>query len=425
MLLLIGISGCQNLVGFGSWGLGQQESKPLLETVESHRFLLGSDTQIVGELVSVYSRGTDTLPDIGRHFGLGFNDIIDANSEIDIWLPKAGSRVVLPLQFVLPDAERNGIVLNLPNMRLFHFVRTADGRNVEVLTYPVGIGREGWSTPVGKSRIVEKRANPTWTVPESIRREHAADGDPLPRVVKAGPENPLGQYAMRLSLPSYLIHGTNKPYGVGMRISHGCVRLYPENIEPLFKSVKVGTPVNIVNQPYLLGWRGGMLYLEAHKPLETRAADLKALRTELDQKIAEAIGKTQASVDLDKIDKILRQANGIPTPILEHSPRLRRLLKEATVIRHPRSFYGAPQTPPLQAGNWSAVAGTFRSKSDAEKLARVLQHQGPSIPSRVHAAGGGYQVILGPFMSEKEADLTRRRLSREFALDISLIRPTL
>jgi L,D-transpeptidase ErfK/SrfK len=161
-----------------------------------------------------------------------------------------------------------GIILNVPEMRLYYYPPRVKGKPQEVITYPLGVGREGWKTPYLKTKIIEKKANPNWYPPESIRKEHEAAGDPLPKIVKAGPDNPLGAFAMRLGNPDYLIHGTNKPYGVGMRVSHGCIRLYPEDIEALFAEVSLKTPVNIINQPYKVGVKDNVIYIEAHPFLD-------------------------------------------------------------------------------------------------------------------------------------------------------------
>ena len=176
--------------------------------------------------------------------------------------------LMLPTQFLLPDLPRQGIVLNIASKRLFYFPAPADGEPQRVLTYPIGIGRVGWETPLGAASVISKARNPQWWVPSSVRAEHAEMGDPLPAVVPPGPDNPLGTRVLKLDMPGYLIHGTNQPYGVGMRVSHGCVRLYPENIEFLYELVDVGEPVMIINEPYLVGRQNGQLYFEAHAPLE-------------------------------------------------------------------------------------------------------------------------------------------------------------
>lgn len=427
LFLLNLISACQSFAP-SAWDYRRvepEEPEPTVNQAESHRFSIDSEVQMVGRPITLYSRPGDTLPDIARHFGLGYSDITDANPDIEPWVPHAGSRITIPLQFILPDSPRKGIVVNLPNMRLFYYPKSGKKETFEVITYPIGVGREGWSTPTGKAHITAKQANPTWTVPASILREHRENGDPLPRVVKAGPDNPLGLYALRLSFPSYLIHGTNKPYGVGMRISHGCMRLYPENIEPLFENVSVGTPVRIVKQPYLIAWHRNMLYLEAHRPLESDAKSLAKFKKNLLRKLSAEARKTATPIDYDKVERVLEQANGIPTPILKHSRPLDQILADADIIRHPPRFYGTPDVPPIRSGDWTATAGTFQVRSEAETLARMFVHQGPSIPSRVQESARGFQVILGPFNDREEADLTKKRIYREFEIDVTLIEPTI
>ena len=232
--------------------------------IVSNRFELVDGSDVVGELQVIVARDEDTFLDIARAYDLGFDELEDANPGVDAWLPGAGTRIVLPTEFVLPDVPREGIVLNVGTKRLFYYPKPVKGQPRVVITHPVGIGREGWQTPIGTTKVVAKNKDPVWTVPASIRREHAAEGNPLPARVGPGPDNPLGAYAMRLGFPSYLIHGTNKPDGIGMRVSHGCVQLFPEDIESLFAQVPVGTPVRIINEPQLLGWRGDNLYLEVH-----------------------------------------------------------------------------------------------------------------------------------------------------------------
>ncbi|WP_438971716.1 L,D-transpeptidase family protein, partial [Methylophaga sp.] len=245
-----------------SIAVGLTLSAPLAATTYE---ITEPDSSVVGHNMVIYSRAEDTLLDIGRQFDLGYRDITDANPDVDAWLPGGGTRVVLPTRFILPDAERDGIVINIAEMRLYYYPKASrDGRQ-QVVTHPIGIGREGWATPLGKARITTKVKNPTWTPPESIRQEHLEKGDPLPRVVPAGPDNPLGTRKMNLSMPGYLLHGTNKPYGVGLRVSHGCIRLFPEDIEHLFEITPLNTGVNIVYQPHKAGLRNGQLYLEAHR----------------------------------------------------------------------------------------------------------------------------------------------------------------
>ena len=306
--------------------------------VPSDRFVLPPEgTDVIGEIQVATAGADDTLLDIARRYDLGYDEIIAANPGVDVWLPGDGTRIVLPTQFVLPDAPREGLVLNLAAMRLFYYPKSEPGVPATVITHPIGIGREGWKTPEGRSRITQKMANPSWTVPASVRREHAANGDPLPPVVPPGPDNPLGEFALRLSLPSYLIHGTNKPYGVGMRVSHGCVRLYPEDIARLFPQVPVGTPVRIVNQPYLAGWRDGLLYLEAHQPLAEDAKRWNGSLESVERVVRTKSGDWTSAVNWDKARETAREIRGIPIPISRGGPDLDDMLARAPQV---------PSTPP-------------------------------------------------------------------------------
>src|SRR5690606_24016016 len=243
--------------------------RPLLDPISRNRFVLETPEQsVVGEPQIVFTRAEDTFSALAREYGLGYDELVEANPGADPWLPGEGTTVLLPTQYVLPDVPRRGIVLNIAAKRLFYFPAQAEGEPVEVLTHPIGIGRVGWETPVGEAKVIGKAVDPVWYVPWSVQQEHKAAGDPLPPIVPPGPDNPLGRHVLQLDLPGYLIHGTNKPAGVGMRVSHGCVRLYPEDIETLYGLAERGTPVTIVNEPFLAGWRDGELYLEMHRPLE-------------------------------------------------------------------------------------------------------------------------------------------------------------
>jgi L,D-transpeptidase ErfK/SrfK len=210
----------------------------------------------------------ETLLDIARRYDIGQNEILLANPDVDRWLPADGSKVILPTRYILPEADRSGLVLNLPEMRLYYFPQPRPGETPVVITHPISVGRMDWNTPLGLTKIVSKQIDPEWRPPKSIKNEHAQDGETLPDVIRAGPDNPLGRYAMRLGIPGYLIHSTNKPYGVGMRVTHGCIRMYPEDIEKVFDDIPVGTPVRIVNQPVKVGWLAGSLFIELHPPLE-------------------------------------------------------------------------------------------------------------------------------------------------------------
>ena len=276
LLPLVALGGCATLDEFLSSIGGEKaeppvplEDRPVLDALNPNSFeLLTPDQSVVGEPQVVFARDTDTLSDLAREYGLGYDEIIAANPGVDPWLPGEGTPVVLPTQYVLPNVAYTGIVLNIATKRLFYFPQAGNGEARYVLTYPIGIGRVGWETPLGKTEVVAKAKDPHWWVPASVRREHAEMGDPLPNVVPPGPDNPLGHRVLKLEMPGYLIHGTNQPYGVGMRVSHGCVRLYPENIEVLYELVAAGEAVAIINEPYQFGRRDGAVYFEAHPPLE-------------------------------------------------------------------------------------------------------------------------------------------------------------
>jgi L,D-transpeptidase ErfK/SrfK len=293
-----------------AWQLGLATA-----SLQADSYVLPANGGVVGWEGVTIARHEDTLADIARTFKVGHTAMRLANPDIDFWLPGAGTRVVLPTRFALPRAERKGIVLNIPEMRLYHFPAARPGEDPVVVTYPVSIGRMDWSTPVGLHRITAKIRNPSWSPPASILREAAAAGEPLPRFIPPGPDNPLGGFALRLDLPSYLIHGTNRPYGVGMRVTHGCIRMYPEDIERLFPEVQVGTPVNIVNQPVKLGWLEDTLFMEVHPPLEedpTSEDELRGLALEL---IEEA--NRERPVDLlgRELLRVLREKRGMPVAI--------------------------------------------------------------------------------------------------------------
>ncbi|MDH3439890.1 MAG: L,D-transpeptidase family protein [Gammaproteobacteria bacterium] len=219
---------------------------------------------------------------------------------------------MLPTQFVLPDVPHEGIILNIASKRLFYFPPVEEGQPQTVLTYPIGIGRVGWQTPLGSSAVISKARDPSWYVPTSVRREHEELGDPLPSVVPPGPDNPLGTRVLKLDIPGYLIHGTNQPYGVGMRVSHGCVRLYPENIELLYDLVAVGESVHIINEPYLAGMKDGQLYFESHTPLEDDEVTVE-------NRLVAALGKVEGlasenalDFDLDRLRTAARENLGVP-----------------------------------------------------------------------------------------------------------------
>ncbi|MDD2659427.1 MAG: L,D-transpeptidase family protein [Methylococcales bacterium] len=430
LLLGILISGCQHLKFFPDLNENlafqeeesRQKTQPLAKTIETHHFQLSGGQNMVGAIAAINTRENDTLSDIARHFGLGFNDISLANPAITPWTPKPGSRVILPLQFVLPDTPHKGIVLNLANMRLFYYPKSQPD---QVFTYPVGIGRQGWSTPLGLTSIVSKKANPTWVVPASIHQEHAEKGDSLPSVVPAGPDNPLGLYAMRLGFPSYLMHGTNKPYGIGMQVSHGCVQLYPEDIEALFKKASVGMPVRIIHQPYLTAWNQDMLYLEANEPLQKWAHDKPRLKKQLLKQLHQISSKKDVSIDWKKVDRIIQRSDGIPTPILAQSPDEAEILANAVQMEHPEQLYQQPVVAELKDSDWSIMVASFDNETKAQELATMLNHQGPIIPARKIQKNDAYHVVAGPFKNKKEAAAAAKRIRMDFEINVKPSKPQL
>lgn len=223
---------------------------------------------VIGEVLEYRPEKGDTFFDLARYFGLGYNELVDANPGVDEWIPGHFEKpVVVPQEFILPNGTYEGIVVNVPEMRLYYYPPAKGGART-VVTFPVGLGREEWKTPTGKFSVREKTVNPTWNIPESIRKERIADKGYSETMIPGGdPQNPLGKYRMRLTLDLYGIHGTNIPWGVGMLVSHGCVRLYPEDIEKLYPMVPLGTSGVFVYQPIKVGMRDGRVFVEVHKDL--------------------------------------------------------------------------------------------------------------------------------------------------------------
>ena len=297
------------------------EDRPLQDPIDSNSFVLTSDEQtVVGEPQIVFAGADDTFSDLARTYGLGYDDIVDANPGVDPWLPGQGTPVLLPTQYVLPNLPKRGVILNIATKRLFYFPQVDEGEQQTVFTYPIGIGRVGWETPLGDTKVIAKARNPSWWVPASVRKEHAEMGDPLPSVVPPGPDNPLGTRVLKLDMPGYLIHGTNQPYGVGMRVSHGCVRLYPENIEFLYTLIDIGESVTIMNEPYQIGRKDGVLYFEAHTPLED---DTVAAEDRLQALLAAQLDANGQALNDHLQQHIVALANspqGVATSIAQYDP---------------------------------------------------------------------------------------------------------
>jgi L,D-transpeptidase ErfK/SrfK len=244
-------------------------------------------TSVIGEVLTYRIQKGDTLMDLARLYSLGYNEMIEANPGIDPWVPQVGATILLPTEWVLPCCEYRGVIVNIPEMRLFYMWRDpSDPTRTLIQTYPVGLGRDDWRTPRGKFKIAGKTRNPQWNIPESIRQEHIREKNDPRRFIPGGaPDNPLGKHRLELTMPLYRIHGTNIPWGVGMQVSHGCIRLYPEDIEHLFPSVPVGAPGEFAYQPVKIGIRDGAVFVQSHADIyghtparyRETAADLERL----------------------------------------------------------------------------------------------------------------------------------------------------
>lgn len=286
----------------------------------THRSEVDAGSDIVGYVQKTVIGKEDTLPDIARRFDVGYEEMLTANPGVDPWLPGVGREVIVPTQFILPAAPHEGVVVNVAAMRIFYYPPHKKGEPQIVYTHPIGIGKVGWATPEGTTKITGRQKDPVWVVPKSVRDEHAEDGERLPAQVPPGPDNPLGQYEFRLGWPSYLIHGTNKPYGVGMRSSHGCMRLYPEDIAVFFDLIPIGTEVTVVNQPYLFGWRDGTLYLQAYTALEAGSPDWsknhrQLLARLLNPKLRRKISDHDDEIDWQRVGDLARAPRAVPVPI--------------------------------------------------------------------------------------------------------------
>ncbi len=289
------------------------------------------DSDIVGEVQVIPAKEEDTLLALGRRHGVGYEEMRRANPDVDVWLPGEGTPVTIPSRFILPAAQREGVVINLAEMRLYYYPGEGQPNAGQVETYPISVGRMDWSTPLGESQITEKTENPYWFPPESILTERAAQGRPLPEAVPPGPDNPLGRHKIRLDIPggAYLIHGTNEPRGIGMRVTHGCIRMFPEDVESLFNRLPSGTRVNIVNQPVKAGWRGNELWVEVHPilPEEAENAFDPLEPPSLEEAVlvvARVLQQGEGRVDHERLAAAVNTADGLPG-VISRDERISRL----------------------------------------------------------------------------------------------------
>jgi L,D-transpeptidase ErfK/SrfK len=337
--------------------------------VATHKFALTGDDDVVGVLQVTTASKTDTLPDIARRFNVGYEEIVRANPGVDPWVPGADRHIVVPTQFVLPNAPREGIVINLAAMRVYYYPKHARGEPQLVYTHPIGVGKVGWQTPEGVTKIVAREKDPTWRPSPGVRKEHQQNEDPVPAVVPPGPDNPLGKYKFTLGWPSYLIHGTNKPYGVGLRSSHGCIRLYPEDIEKLYQAVPLGTPVRVVNQPFLFGWHAGQLYLQAYTVFEDDARNWEKARKTLLMKsmsprLEKLLKSAHSEIDWAVVAQLTHAPRGLAVPVTARAGSVDTVLAAAPLVQN-RIPDGA---------NWS---GDDEVDGDKQSFQQLLSEREP------------------------------------------------
>lgn len=270
-------------------------------------FRLPEEGDVIGERYTVVVEDPkQTLIDIARRHNIGYEEIRMANPDVSLWVPGVGTEVVIPAQYILPPAPREGVVVNLSELRLYYY--PADKPGI-VETYPVSVGREEFATPVGITRTTVKVKDPAWAPPSSMRREAAERGEPAPAVVPPGPNNPLGEHAILLAMPSYLIHGTNRPDGVGMRVSRGCIRMYPEDIKSLYERLPSGTQVNLMDAPFKAGWAAdGTLFVQSFPQLEENVGDFEPLLNAL-ERVTE-LTEDNIEIDPEQIERAVEAPDG-------------------------------------------------------------------------------------------------------------------
>nr|WP_299240452.1 L,D-transpeptidase family protein [uncultured Halomonas sp.] len=302
-------------------------------------YSLQENSDVVGRMQTVEARQDDTLIDIGRRFGIGYEEMRRANPEVSVWLPGEGTEVVIPTRFILPPGPREGVVVNVAEMRLYYYPPVRQGETPEVETYPVSVGRMDWKTPLGETTITAKAKDPAWYPPASIIKEHAEDGRSLGRVVPPGPDNPLGRHALRLNIPGYLIHGTNRPDGVGMRVTHGCIRMLPEDIDSLFSRLPVGTKVRLINTPIKIGWtQSGILSVQTYPSLDEKDTAAQRIDDAFTAVTTVVEGK-RYPVDFARLKRVVENATGMTEslvlvePPFEIKPRINDPLYDNLELR--------------------------------------------------------------------------------------------
>jgi L,D-transpeptidase ErfK/SrfK len=334
--------------------------------------LSGPNDVVVGQDKTVVTVYEDTLYDLARQYSLGSEELIRVNPDVDPWLPGAGKQLIIPGRHILPPGPREGIVVNLPEHRLYYYPPHPRAGSAEVITYPVSIGKMDWHTPLGLTHVIAKQKNPAWFPPESVRKEHAAAGDPLPARVPPGPDNPLGAYAMRLAVGggTYEIHGTNNPIAVGLAVTHGCIRMYPDDVAALFPLIPVGTPVRLINEPVKVAWVDGELLLEAHPPVDAEGQSFEPNVDQFSELLRAAVGNSTVAIHWDYAKEVLQRADGVP----------------ATVgLEADLSALNAPDAP---AATGSATVGTPDTADTARAPGSIGGVTGSYSPGGPGSAGG-------------------------------------
>jgi L,D-transpeptidase ErfK/SrfK len=275
--------------------------------------LQSADQQVVGEDQTITTVYEDTLYDLANKYSLGSEELIRVNPGVDPWVPGAGKSINVPGRHILPPGPRVGIVVNIAEHRLYYYPKARHGAPREVYTYPISIGKMDWRTPLGITHVISKERNPVWIPTASVRKEHLQDGDPLPARVLPGPKNPLGAFAMRLAVGNgtYLIHGTNNPLAVGMPVTHGCIRMYPDDVAQLFPMIPVGTQVRIINQPIKVAWVDGELLLEAHPPVNAEGQSFEPDVDQFAELLRQAVGDSTVAIHWDYAREVLQKADGV------------------------------------------------------------------------------------------------------------------
>lgn len=422
----------------------------LAAKARASEFALPADgATIVGHprVVTIPKGSQVTLLDIARHYDVGYQAIVNANPHTDVWLPGAGSHILVPTQYLLPPKPWKGIVINIPERRLFYFPPSKHGAPKKVLTFPVGIFQPGFPDPLGKTRIIAKFRDPKWVVPEDIRKQAKKNGRSLPKVVAPGPYNPMGELALETGFSEIYIHGTSKPWGVGMRPSHGCFHLYPEDAKTAFKHVPVGTPVRIVNKPFLVGRSAdNTLYITAFKPLKAYEKKKKAHKT--GNRMQDAIDaltdyivhhRGRGQVEWLRVRHALKALSPLPVAVSVGSPSLK--VRLARVAPHSYNYppyknanNGTPPAPQQSApsqhqshqsrlaehrakqSRWTVQVASFDKEGDARRLIKRLQghYSVDAFESRVTVKGKTFhRVFAGRLSAKRRAVRLAAKLTKE------------